>query len=65
LARELLAFAALKEGEKDSAIADFRKLADDATAPDGVRSRAATILGVLGAGPVAQAEPPSPPSPQP
>ncbi len=65
LARELQAFAALKEGEKDSAIADFRKLADDPTAPDGVRSRAETMLGVLGVAPAAQAEPLSPPSPQP
>ena len=65
LARELQAFAALKEGEKDSAIVDFRKLADDPTAPDGVRSRAETMLGVLGAAPAAQAEPASPPLPQP
>jgi hypothetical protein len=65
LARELLAFAALKDGEKDSAVADFRKLADDPTAPDGVRSRAQTMLGVLGAAGAAQAELSSPTSPRP
>jgi hypothetical protein len=65
LARELLAFAALKDGEKDSAITDFRKLSDDSTAPDGIRSRAVTMLGVLGAAPVAEAEPQAPPAPQP
>lgn len=67
LARELLAFAALKDGEKDSAIADFRKLVDDPTVPDGVRSRADTMLRVLGAAPAAQASTESPPTipPQP
>jgi hypothetical protein len=65
LARELLAFAALEEGEKDSAIAEFRKLVDDSTTPDGVRSRAETMLGILGAPTAAQAKLPSPSSPQP
>ena len=63
LARELLAYAALKEGDRKAAIADFRALADDSTAPDGVRSRAATMLGVLGAVPTAQAQPEAAPRP--
>lgn len=53
MARELLAYAALKEGDRKSAAADFRALADDPMAPDGVRSRAATMLGVLGEAPSA------------
>lgn len=48
LARELLAFAALKAGERKTAIEDFRALSEDPTAPGGVRSRAVTMLASLG-----------------
>jgi hypothetical protein len=54
-ARTLLAFAALKEGERDAAIGDFRKLADDPTAPESARNVAATMLKSLGAAPAASA----------
>jgi len=43
-AREILGLAALKQGETAKAIGIFKKLADDAAAPQGVRSRAAEML---------------------
>ncbi len=47
-ARELLAFAALKHGERDTAIKEFRALKEDATAPDSLRDRAQDMLSALG-----------------
>jgi hypothetical protein len=64
LARELLAFAALKAGERKTAIEDFRALAEDPTAPGGVRSRAVTMLASLGEPTPADGASPAPP-PQP
>ena len=46
-ARELIALAELKAGDQDAARGDFQKLADDATAPAGVRARAAEMLASL------------------
>jgi len=43
-AREILALAALKKGERAKAIEMFKKLADDVAAPQGMRSRAAEML---------------------
>ena len=57
-AREALAFLALREGRKLDAAATFRVLADDLTAPQGVRARAAQMLEGL-------PPPPSTPAAQP
>lgn len=46
-AREALAFQALREGRKLDAAATFRVLADDLTAPQGIRARAAQLLEAL------------------
>ena len=46
-ARELVALAELKAGDQAAARGDFQKLADDATAPAGVRARAAEMLASL------------------
>ena len=53
-AREALAFLDLREGRKRDAAAGFRGLADDLTAPQGVRARAAQMLEGL---PVSEAAP--------
>ncbi|MGE5547758.1 MAG: tetratricopeptide repeat protein [Solirubrobacterales bacterium] len=47
-AREVIAVAALKTGDDAKATELFRKLADDAAAPQGVRARAAEMLAALG-----------------
>ncbi len=52
-AREALAFLALREGRKPDAAATFRVLADDLTAPQGMRARAAQMLEGLPAPAVA------------
>jgi hypothetical protein len=44
-ALELTALAQLKAGNKDDALATYQRLADDPTAPQGARGRAAEILG--------------------
>ena len=48
LARELVAAAKLKAGDTAGARLAFQQLADDATAPAGVRARAAELLAALG-----------------
>lgn len=62
-ARELLAFAALANGDRTAAIDGFRGLADDGTAPETARNRAAQMLASLGATPAGKAPPGSAPSP--
>lgn len=47
-AREYLAAAALKAGERDSATDLLRSITDDPAAPQGIRSRAAELLQALG-----------------
>jgi hypothetical protein len=47
-AKELSALLAQRMGEKQRATQMFRELADDATAPAGVRARAAEMTAVLG-----------------
>ncbi len=47
-ARELMALAALKRGDKVRAAELFGKLAEDSAAPQGLRSRAAEMLASLG-----------------
>jgi len=47
-AMELIALAALAEGDADSARKGFKELTDDAKAPQGVRSRSAEMLAALG-----------------
>ncbi|MED6310986.1 MAG: hypothetical protein VX624_13935, partial [Pseudomonadota bacterium] len=47
-ARELSAALALRVGDKELAMAEFRRLTDDVKAPPGARSRAAEILQILG-----------------
>jgi hypothetical protein len=47
-AREILALAAVKRGDTAHAVELFRKLAEDAAAPQGLRSRAAEMLSVTG-----------------
>jgi hypothetical protein len=44
-ALELTALAQLKAGNKDDALATYQRLADDHTAPQGARGRAAEMLG--------------------
>lgn len=46
-ARELIALSELKAGDQAAARTSFQKLADDATAPSGVRARAAELLASL------------------
>ncbi|MBX9634692.1 MAG: tetratricopeptide repeat protein [Magnetospirillum sp.] len=48
-AREVLALAAAKRGDEAKAADLFRKIADDAAAPQGVRARAAEMLAATGA----------------
>ena len=48
LAQEQLAVLDLRQGKKDAAKAELRKLAQDVTAPNGVRGRAAALLAQLG-----------------
>lgn len=48
LAREQLALLDLRQGREDVAKAAFRALADDVTAPAGVRGRSTVMLGRLG-----------------
>lgn len=47
-AREVLALAALKRGDKGRAAELFGRLAEDSAAPQGVRSRAAEMVASLG-----------------
>ena len=47
-AMELIALAALAEGDADSARKGFKELTDDASAPQGVRTRSAEMLAALG-----------------
>lgn len=49
LAQEALALLDIRRGDDKSAIAALKALAADATAPDGVRGRANTLLARLGA----------------
>lgn len=49
-AREILALAALKQGDANRAADLFRQIADDAQAPQGARARAAEMLAAAGAG---------------
>lgn len=51
LAAEQQALLAERQGNRDAAVAAFRSLAADATAPAGVRERAQQMLVVLGAAP--------------
>ena len=48
LADEQLALLALRQGKVDQARTTLRRLAQDATAPNGVRGRAGALLGRLG-----------------
>ena len=48
MAREQLALLDLRQGREDVAKATFRALADDVTAPAGVRGRSSAMLGRLG-----------------
>lgn len=48
LAEEQLAVLDLRQGKKDAAKTELRKLAQNATAPSGVRERAAGMLAQLG-----------------
>jgi hypothetical protein len=47
-AREVAAAAKLKAGDASGARTAFQQLADDATAPAGVRARAAELLAAIG-----------------
>jgi len=53
-AREMLALVLLRAGERDRARDLLRKLAEDATAPDGQRQRVRQLLELLGGGEGAQ-----------
>lgn len=44
---ELMAAAQLKAGDKTEALADYKRLADDLDAPQGLRARAAEMIAVL------------------
>jgi hypothetical protein len=46
-ALELTAIAELKEGDKAAARATYQKIADDLTAPQGSRARAAEMVAAL------------------
>jgi hypothetical protein len=46
-ALELTAVARLKEGDDSAALALYKTLADDLTAPQGLRARAAQMVAVL------------------
>ncbi len=48
-AQEMLALLALRQGNRDTALAGFRALAADTTAPNGIRERAGAMLATLGA----------------
>jgi len=48
MAREQLALLDLRQGRTDAARTSFRALADDVTAPGGVRGRSSAMLGRLG-----------------
>ncbi|MGE0419035.1 MAG: tetratricopeptide repeat protein [Acetobacteraceae bacterium] len=48
LAQEQLALLDLRQGHQDEARTAFRKLAEDVTAPSGVRGRASAMLAQLG-----------------
>jgi hypothetical protein len=48
LAQEQLALLELRQGHNESAMTALRKLAEDVTAPSGVRGRASALLGRLG-----------------
>ena len=48
-AKEQLGLLALRQGHTDEAQASFRILAQDVTAPTGVRNRATALLNRLGA----------------
>lgn len=48
-AQEFLALLALRQGNRDAALAGFRALAADITAPNGIRERAGAMLATLGA----------------
>jgi len=47
-AKELSALLAQKSGNKDKARKLFQEIADDATAPSGIRARAAELTAILG-----------------
>ena len=47
-AKELTALAAQKAGDKSKAGKLYKELADDATAPSGIRARAAEMSAILG-----------------
>jgi hypothetical protein len=49
LAEEQLALLDLRQGKADQARAALRRLAQDASAPNGVRGRASVLLSRLGA----------------
>jgi len=49
-ARELLALADLKEGKKDAALTELKALAEDAGAPEGVKSRSSQLVKILSNG---------------
>jgi hypothetical protein len=48
LAQEQLALLDLRQGRADAAKTQLRKLADDTTAPRGVRGRASALLARVG-----------------
>lgn len=58
-AREILAFAALKAGDRETARTRFAALVDDSAAPPGVRGRAQDMLEALGGRPAAPPPPAS------
>jgi len=54
-ATELLGLLANRRGDKAQAVSLFKKLQDDAEAPQAIRARAAEMLSVLGGAPMAGA----------
>ena len=49
-ATELLALLANRRGDKDGALSTYKKLADDAAAPQDIRARAVDMIAALGGG---------------
>lgn len=62
-ARELLAFAALKAGDRDGARARLASLVADASVPAGLKARSENMLAALGGPPPVKAAPAAPPAP--
>jgi hypothetical protein len=62
---ELLALFAQKKGDQAHAIELFKRLSDDAQAPQGIRARASGMLAALGVPPTPPAAPAATPAPAP